>query len=144
MTRAADAKPPRKAAQKHEKQSAALASAKGLAIAASAPPPLRALRMLDSFADLLPPDAGAEFREMIERFQAAKSFEEAISLPGDWRTRERNRLLRELRSHGLSSAAIKAQLQKGEKSKFRVLILPIIRLFRGHMPCERTIRRIVE
>lgn len=103
-----------------------------------------AIDFLSRVADLLPASEGAAFRKVIGRFEAGKSFEEAIGLPMDWRTRERDRLLRELRSFGLSPAGIETELRRGARSSFSALAVRIVRLDGGRMLCERHIRRIIQ
>ncbi len=103
-----------------------------------------AIDFLSHIADLLPASEGAAFRKIIEQIEAGESFAAACGLPKDWRTRERDRLLRELRSFGLSPAGIETELRRGARSSFSALAIRIVRLDGGRMLCERHIRRIIQ
>jgi len=111
----------------------------------NAPAPVggSAIDFLGRVADLLPACEGAAFRQAVERFESGESFDEALGLPMDWRVRERDRLLREIRSFGLSPAGIETELRKGVRSSFPALAMRIVRLDGGRMLCARHIRRIV-
>lgn len=133
------------AALEEKSPAAAPASATELPIVANAPAGAgaSAIDFLSHVADFLPACEGAAFRKALEQFEAGETFDGALGLPADWRVRERDRLLRELRSFGLSPAGIETELRRGARSSFPSLALRIVRLDGGRMLCARQIRRIV-
>jgi hypothetical protein len=102
-----------------------------------------AIDFLYGVSEMLPASEGAIFRNALDRLEAGESFQKSFSLPSDWRRRERDRLLRQLRSFGLSGAGIETALRQGTRSSFAALVMRIVRLDNGHVLCARQIRRIV-
>ncbi len=103
--------------------------------------PIEFFRRIAEF--LKPGDADAA-REMVERLEAGKSFEEVTGLPTDWRTRERDRLFRLLASLGFSAGSIAIGLQEGKRGEFPALAEQIVRLANGHRLGERRIFDIIK
>ena len=130
------------------------ASAKGPALGAYPPVPQKRRRQgrmrqrasvnarlsfFSRISNLLEPRDGNAIREIVDQLEAGTSFEQAIGLASDWRSRERNRMLRALASRGFSAGRIAKGLREGERGEFPAFAERIIRLDNGRTRCARQI-----
>lgn len=99
----------------------------------------RPIEFLLRISNLLEPRDGNAIREIVDRLEAGTSFEQAIGLASDWRSRERNRMLRALASRGFSAGRIAKGLREGERGEFPAFAERIIRLDNGRTRCARQI-----